>query len=85
MTTVFDALKMLAAISPIALALILCGGLGYIIYLLISKRGPVRSISENHLACLPEMLAALERIETSLSELRDGMAYLKGRINGRPF
>ena len=75
----------LNALTPLGLA----GGLAFIIYHLISKKGVVRDISENHLSGLPEMNATLMRIEesmkrqeTTLHDIRDGTNYLKGRISG---
>jgi len=83
MTVVENVVSALNTITPLGMA----AGLGFIIYLLIAKRGPIRTISENHLSGLPEMHATLIRMEESdrrqegtLSEIRDGINYLKGRI-----
>lgn len=65
--------------SPIGVIALLV----FVIYLLISERGPVGVIASNHLHGLPDMAASLERIEASLTEIRDTLNYLKGRLNGR--
>lgn len=54
--------------------------LAYIVYLLVSKNGPIKAISDNHLSGLPEMNATLLRIEVTMNEVRDGINFLKGRI-----
>ena len=77
--TLSQLLGYLNALTPLGLA----GGLAYIVYLLVGKRGPINSISDNHLSSLPDMVATLERIEKALCEIRDGISYLKGRVNGR--
>jgi hypothetical protein len=71
--------EFLNSLTPLGLA----GGLAYIIYQLVAKRGTVRTISDNHLSGLPEMAASLERMERTLLEIRDGISFLKGRINGK--
>ena len=65
----------LNSLSPLAVI----GGLIYIVYLLISKRGPVSALADNHLHSLPDMAASLERIELTFEEIRDGIHFLKGR------
>jgi hypothetical protein len=70
------AVELLNGLSPIGIIAILA----YIVYLLISKNGPVKAISDNHLSGLPEMNATLLRIEVTMNEVRDGINFLKGRI-----
>jgi len=66
----------------------LCGGLAFIIYLAVSKNGPVRKLSDNHLSDLPKIAKSLEKLvdsssrqETDLSLIRDGINELKGRLH----
>ena len=73
------------SLTPLGLA----AGLAVIIYQLTSKKGAIRTISENHLSGLPEMNATLLRMdetmkrqETTLLDIRDGINYLKGRSSG---
>ena len=65
----------LNSLSPLAVI----GLLAYIVYLLVSKKGPVNTIATNHLHSLPEIAASLGRMEETLLEIRDGINYLKGR------
>lgn len=76
LVTVVQALN---ALSPLGLAAMLA----FIIWQLVGKKGNVRKISDNHLSDMPEILATLQRIETGIGDVRDGINYLKGRVNGR--
>ena len=61
-------------LSPLGLSVML----GYIIYLLVSKTGPVKQIGHNHLHDLPGMAATLARVETVLEEIKRGITGLRG-------
>ena len=74
--TLHSTIELLNSLSPIGVI----GLLAYIVYLMISKKGPIQVISNNHLSGLPEMNATLLRIESTISEVRDGINYLRGRI-----
>lgn len=79
MEAVSTIVQALNAITPLGLA----AGLAFVIYQLVAKKGQIRAISENHLSGLPAMEQTLLRIEETLGEIRDGINYLKGRLNGR--
>ena len=86
MEAVKSIVEALNSITPLGLA----AGLAYIIYQLAGRKGRLRNISENHLSGLPELeqnvtnlLAAMLRLEQTMGEVRDGINFLKGRINGR--
>ena len=86
LTYAHELVHVLNDISPLGLAALL----GIICYQLISKRGVVRKVTENHLSDLPRILSALDaikdhsasipRVERSLDEIRDGVSWLKGRV-----
>lgn len=80
LVSTFTALNSVSSLGVIGL-------LSYVIYLMIAKKGPIKTISDNHLSGLPEMNATLVRMEesskrqeTTLGEIRDGINYLKGRV-----
>ena len=86
METLRSAVEVLNALTPLGLA----GGLAYIIYHLIAKKGRVRTISDNHLSGLPALENTVQKIlesagrqEETLGEIRDGINFLRGRANGR--
>lgn len=71
-------------LSPLGLSALL----GYIIYLLVAKKSPFRTlnksvseISLNHLSGLPEMAATLARIEATLVGINNSIQYLNGRLD----
>lgn len=84
---------MLNMLTPLGLA----GGLTFIIYQIVSKKGSVKMLSDNHLSGLPEMLDTLKSIDTGtqsqariletirvdISETAKGVEYLKGRADRR--
>lgn len=76
--TLTTAVDLLNSLSPLAVI----GLLAYIVFLMVAKKGPIATISNNHLSGLPEMAASLERMERTLGEIRDGMNYVRGRLNG---
>ena len=65
-----EVVKALNELSGLALA----GGLGWIIYILVSKNGPVSQLSNNHLSGLPRMEKKLDKIHITL---RQGFADLR--------
>ena len=69
----------LILIVHVITALGIIGLLAYIVYLLIGKQGPVKTISDNHLSGLPSMAVALARIEAVLVEIRDSINILRER------
>ena len=83
----------LNTLSPLGLA----GLMGFILYHMVAKKGSVKTLSENHLSGLPDILVTLQSIDGSskrqealLGEIRDdlsetakGVEYLKGRADGR--
>lgn len=84
--TLTTTISVLNSLTPLGL----CAGLAFIIWQFASKKGSVRLISENHLSGLPDMAHTLvqlvdsnKRLEATLLEIRDGLNYLKGRLNGR--
>ena len=48
--------------------LALAGGLGWIIYILVSKNGPFYQLSNNHLSGLPRMEKKLDKIHITLKQ-----------------
>lgn len=80
-----DVLKAIAELSPIGVIALLA----YVVYLLVAQKGPVKKIAENHNGnpsiegLLNQLVASSSRQEQTLSEIRDGLNYLKGRLNGR--
>ena len=90
-----DLINILNSLSPLGVIALLV----WVVYLLVSKRSPLKTASENrlHESLLGEATAAarllqagaleiantLQRIEITLGEVRDGINYLKGRMNGR--
>lgn len=75
MEVLVDSVTALNSLTPLAVI----GLLSFIVYLLVSKKGPVRKISENHLHDLPTMAATLIRMEVVLEEIRDGITILRER------
>ena len=76
--------ELLNSLSPLAVI----GGLTFIIYLLIGKRGPVRLMSSNHLSGIPTLIEqagriekALERNSDMLDEIRSCLSYIKGALD----
>ena len=57
-----EGIKALNEISGLGMA----GLLAWIIYILVSKNGPVSQISTNHLSGLPRMEKKLDKIHTTL-------------------
>lgn len=98
-----DALfQLLGKLSPaallVALALIVIGGLGYIIYMLVrqgqTNAAAMLALQSNHLHELPEMAETLRRMEQKqdaatvaylghFSAVLQELAYLRARVNGR--
>ena len=75
-----DLLTALNGVSPLGVITLLA----WIVYLLISKKGPVGRIRDNHLHDVTELLrqiaASAARQERVLASINDGINYLKGRI-----
>ena len=59
------------------------GILAYVVYLLVGKKGPVKTLGTNHLHSMPDIVASLARMEDTLNEINSGIQYLKGRLNGK--
>lgn len=73
-----------------------CVLLAVIIFLLVWKKGPIGTLSNNHLSGLPEMQSSLKEISGSmktlvvqgetaagdLAAIRDGINEVKGRLHG---
>ena len=57
-------IKALNEISGLGMA----AGLAWIIYILVSKNGPVSQLSNNHLSGLPRMEKKLDKIHTTLKQ-----------------
>lgn len=72
LVTLLSALNSLSPLAVIAL-------LAVIIYKQVMSTKQVGLISDNHLSGLPEMLAALSRIEITLAKMD---TYLHARLNG---
>ena len=70
--------KTLSEVSPLAVIALL----GYVVYLLVAKKGPVASIGSNHLHQVPEIVEALGRIEAGVGNISKDLSYLIGRLNG---
>lgn len=75
--TIKTVVSVLNSLTPLGLA----GGLGYVIFVLVKVR-------TNHLHNLPHteanvdlLVGSLNRVETTLGEIRDGINYLKGRVH----
>lgn len=98
-----DALfQLLGKLSPTVLvtvlALVVIGGLGYIIFLLVRQGSAaaraMAALQENHLHELPEIAETLRRMEQKqdatavaylghFSAILQELAYLRARVNGR--
>ena len=72
-------IELLNTLSPIGVI----GLLSYIVYLLVSRtrqtKEAVQRIGDNHLHDLPLMALSLQRMETVLEEIRDGINILRER------
>jgi hypothetical protein len=93
-----DELKAVIAVFSAVTPLGLAGGLVYVIYLLVKQRregtAAHAELTTNHLHELPDMAQTLRRIERQnassaaavlgqLSDIRESLAYLKARVNGK--
>jgi predicted PurR-regulated permease PerM len=90
--------KLPALILLFVIVLAVIGGLGYIIYLLVRQgnhtNAQMAELTGNHLHELPSMAETLRRMETQqmaaaaallgqLADIRESLAHIKGRLNGR--
>lgn len=86
-----EVLSAVNAVSPLGLAVLLA----YVIYLLISQRGKVQELGDNHLhdvtARLDAVIASLGRLETgqqlheeNTTQVREALAHIKAKLNGAP-
>lgn len=82
MESILALLETLNSLSPLAVIALL----GTVIFLLVKGKGDVdgkyTTITENHLHDLPDMVAALGRIETLMQNMNDNIIYIKARVNG---
>lgn len=76
MDTLLDAIKALNSLSPLGVI----GLLSYIIYKQQQSHTQVASLKTNDLHEMPELVAAVQRIEVVLSGLD---SYLRARLNGK--
>lgn len=99
MTLVIETLAKLTPSALVAvLVLGVIAGLGYVIYLLVTQDATARSamaeLKGNHLHELPAIAESLRRIETQqaaaaaaalgqLGDIRESLAYVKARLNGK--
>lgn len=77
--SITQAIHLLNTLTPLGL----CGGLAWIIYQFVNKRGTVRLISENHLSGLPAMAESLHRMEATLININVTLGYIQGQLSGR--
>lgn len=83
-----ELLKVAASIEPIVLLALVLLALAATIFLIIWKVGaPVKAIESNHLHDVTELLQQLVdgqgRTEQTLTDIRDGINYLKGKADAR--
>lgn len=73
-----EAVNQLNSLSPLAVI----GLLAYVILLQLKNQRGQSKIANNHLHDLPDMMAALERIENLLGRLNDHVVHIRARVNG---
>jgi len=86
MDTIIELLKTLNSLSPLAVIALL----GLIIYKQVKDKpaseASVEEIKSNHLHEMPEIVAALQRMESTLQRIEvtitGDLSYIKARING---
>ena len=86
-----------AAAGPWIVSLLVIGGMGFIIYTLVTKSKEYdekyQTITTNHLHEMPEMAQTLRNLDDGIGRLTDGLdrqertlvaldSYLRARLNG---